>query len=63
VAVFELVPMLVAGATAVVSVYLVNKTFGTWSDYLGLGLATAGTSAAAAAAAALVRALGSKPTA
>jgi hypothetical protein len=62
VALFELIPMLVAGATAVVSVYLTNKTFGTWSDFLALGLATAGTSAAAAAAAALVRALGSTPS-
>ena len=51
----EFIPMFVAGATAVISVYLLNKTFGTWTDYLALALATAGTSAVAAAAAALLR--------
>ena len=45
--------LVAAGATAVISVYLLNKTFGTWTDYLALALATAGTSAVAAAAALL----------
>lgn len=58
----EFIPMFVAGATAVISVYLLNKTFGTWTDYLALALATAGTSAVAAAAAALLRNIAPKPS-
>jgi hypothetical protein len=53
----QFIPMIVAGGSALASVYLTNKTFGLWTDYLALALATAGSSAVAAGAAALFRVL------
>ena len=53
----QFIPMIVAGGSALASVYLTNNTFGLRTDYLALALATAGSSAVAAGAAAVFRVL------